>query len=244
MIDYLLCLCSARVCGLILRRGRYWCAAFLGALYAVLTLLPGLRFLGGGPGKLGAAVLMALIAYGGEENALRCGAVFLCVSAAFGGGLWALSSAGRYPIFDARVLLLSFALCYGALSLLFRAAGRLPELPRAEVRIRLHGRESRFQALIDTGNRLCDPMSGAEVLLACPHALAPLFPGLDLTADPVALTACGETARFRLIPFRAVGGSGLLPVFRPERVEVGGQARELLVAVSPEARGDGFEGIV
>lgn len=246
LIDYLLCLLSARVCGLVLRRKRYACAALLGAAYAVLTLLPGFRFLAGAVGKLGCAVLMALIAFGGEAHALRCGAVFVCVSAAFGGALWALSLAGGRPLFDTRVLILSFALCYAGLELLFRGRARLPERPRAEINLCLGGRESRFMALIDTGNCLSDPATGAAVMLACPHALAPLFPGADLAADPVTLIALPSLAgRFRLLPFSAVGGRGLLPVFRPERLSVGGEERrDLLVAVSPAAQGDGFEGII
>lgn len=246
LIDYLLCLLSARICGLVLKRRRYAIAALLGALYAVLTLLPGLRFLGGAAGKLAAAGLMAAVAYGGEAHALRCGAVFFCVSAAFGGALWALSLAGGYPVFDTRVLILSFALCYAGLELLFRSRAKLPDRPRAEVCLTLGGRESRFMALVDTGNTLSDPATGAAVMLACPHALAPLFPGVDLAADPVTLAALPKLAgRFRLIPYSSVGGRGLLPVFRPEQLMVGGEERgDLLVAVSPAAQGDGFEAIL
>ena len=246
LIDYLLCLLSARVCGLVLKRRRYVFAALLGAAYAVLTLLPGCRFLGGAAGKLAAAGLMAAVAYGGETHALRCGAVFFCVSAAFGGALWALSLAGGYPAFDTRVLLLSFALCYAGLELLFRSRAKLPDRPRTEICLSLGGRESRFMALVDTGNSLSDPATGAAVMLACPHALAPLFPGVDLCADPVTLAALPKLAgRFRLIPYSSVGGHGLLPVFRPEHLAVGGDARrDLLVAVSPAAQGDGFEAIL
>lgn len=246
LIDYLLCLLSARVCGLVLKRWRYALAALIGAAYAVLTLLPGLRFLGGAVGKLAAAGLMAAAAFGGEARALRCGAVFFCVSAAFGGALWALSLAGGYPVFDTRVLILSFALCYAGLELLFRSRARLPDRPRCEVRLRLGGRESRFMALVDTGNTLSDPATGAPVMLACAHALAPLFPGVDLAADPVTLTALPRlVGRFRLIPYSSVGGRGLLPVFRPEHLAVGGEERrDLLVAVSPAAQGDGFEGLI
>ena len=246
LIDYLLCLLSARVCGLVLKRRRYALAGLLGAVYAVLVLLPGLRFLGGVVGKLAAAALMAAIAFGGEQHALRCGAVFLCVSAAFGGALWALSLAGGYPVFDARVLLLSFALCYAGLELLFRGRARLPDRPRTEVCLALGGRESRFMALIDTGNALTDPATGSAVMLACPHALSPLFPGVDLSADPVTLVSLPTLAgRLRLIPYSAVGGRGLLAVFRPERLTVGGEERrDLLVAVSPAAQGDGFEGLI
>ena len=246
LIDYLLCLLSARFCGLVLRRRRYALAALLGASYAVLTLLPGFHALTGAVGKLGCAMLMALIAFGGERKPLRCGAVFLGVSAAFGGGLWAIAAAGGRPVFDPRVLILSFALCYAGLRLLFRGSAQLPDRPRAELRLALGGRECRFMALRDTGNRLCDPATGAEVMLACPHALAPLFPGVDLAADPVRLAALPALAgRFRLIPYRAVGGGGLLAVFRPEALWIDDKPRrDLLVAVSASAQGEGFEGIL
>ena len=246
LIDYLLLLLSARVSGLVLRRRRYLLGALAGAAYAVLVLLPNLRFLGSLPGALAAAVLMALIAYGGEAHFLRCGSVFLAVSAAFGGAIWALSMAGGYPRLDLRVLLPAFAFCYAGVKLLFRARGKLPDQPRAEVCLSLAGRSCRFMALLDSGNQLCDPVSGAAVMLACPHALAPLFPGANLAADPVELLrASPGGARFRLIPYRVVGAQGLLAVFRPERLTVGGQERkELLVGISPSAQGDGYEAIV
>lgn len=246
LIDYLLCLVSARVCGLVLRRRRYLLAALLGALYAVGVMLPGLSALARPPGQLVSAALMAAIAFGREEKALRCTAVFLAVSAAFGGAVWAISLAGGRPALDLRVLALAFALCYAGTTLLFRGTARLPDRPRSEIRLRLNGRESRFMALVDTGNRLCDPVSGAEVMLASPHALAPLFPGADLGADPVDLLRQPALAgRFRLLPYRAVGARGMLPVFRPEALSVDGRERGgLLVAVAPEARGEGFEAIL
>ena len=51
--------------------------------------------------------------------------------------------------------------------------------------------------------------------------------------------------RFRLIPYSAVGGAGLLAAFRPDALTVGGETRaELLAAVSPELQGDGFEAVI
>jgi polyphosphate kinase len=50
---------------------------------------------------------------------------------------------------------------------------------------------------------------------------------------------------FRLVPCRGVGGDRLLALFRPASVTVDGtEERDLLCAVSPEAYGDGFEGII
>lgn len=254
LIDYLLCLTAGRIAGLCLRRGRYALAGLFGGLYAAATLLPGLRALAGPVGKLASAALMALIAYGGERRFWRCAGIFLAVSAAFGGAVWAISLGGggqALPV-SGRVLLLSFALCYGAVSLLFRGRHALPDRPRAEVRLGFLGRECRFMALRDTGNSLRDPVTGRAVMLVSPHALLPALPeaGAIFSGDPVAALERAAAlpdlqGRLRLIPYAAVGTTGLLPVFRPDSLTLDGQAEpDLLVAVSPSAAGDGFEGIV
>ena len=251
VIDYLLCLVSARVCGLILRRRRYLAAALVGAAYAVCLYLPGLELLRLWFMKLMLWLLMGLIAFGREERLLRCTVVFAAVSAAFGGFIWAIELMGGYPAFDMRTMLLSFALCYTLLRLLFGGRVRLAEAKRVRVELSLAGRRTAFMALVDTGNALRDPMSGAAVLLASPHALAPLFPGreelLELEATELLELAQGIEGlggRFRLIPYSSVGGSGLLCAFRADFAAVDGQGREIRVAISGAASGDGFEGII
>ena len=51
--------------------------------------------------------------------------------------------------------------------------------------------------------------------------------------------------RLAWVVFCALGGSGMLPVFRPDRLLIEGREdRERLIAISPQAAGAGFEGIV
>lgn len=260
LIDYLLCLVSARVCGLWLRRGRYVLAAFIGAAYSVAAVLPGLGFLSARWAKLGCATLMGFAAYGRERQRIKCTAVFLAVSAAFGGAVWAVSMAGgmswdgkSYVPIPAKSLILAFTLCNAGIDLLFRARGKLPERPRVPVRLRFLGKETELMALLDSGNTLTDPISGAEVMIVSPHVLRPmlgdiaeLFDGRDSVELLEALDALPELkGKFRLIPYSAVGTQGLLPVFRPESVEIDGRGKDgLLAAVSPSAAGDGFDGIL
>lgn len=250
--DYLLCLTAARLSGLSLKRLRYFAAALLGAAYSVLAVLPRFGFLALPPCKLAMAGIMGLVAYGGEAHPIRCTAVFLAVSAAFGGAVWAVSlSGGAFP--NMRVLIFSFAACYIGLSLVAGYRARASAARRERVELSFLGRSCAFSALVDTGNCLLDPLSGHEVLVASPAALAPLFPGcggLLGIEDPVELVSAASAlpelkGKFRLIPFSAVGGGGLLPVFRPESASVGGRARSaLMVAVSKSAEGDGFQGII
>lgn len=250
-IDYLLCLISARLCGLVLRRRRYLAAALVGAAYAVGLYLPGLEFLQLWAMKLALWLIMGLIAFGREAQMLRCALVFAAVSAAFGGFIWAIELMGGYPAFDMRTMLLAFALCYTVLRLLFRDKARLAEARRIAIRLGLGGRETEFMALWDTGNSLHDPVSGRAVLLASPHALAPLFEGHEtlLELEAVELLERAQSiealsGKFRLIPYSSVGGSGLLAAFRPDTARSDGKELEIMAAVSKAASGEGFEAII
>ena len=259
LADYLLCLCAGRLCGLRLRRWRYLAAALLGAAYAAAVYLPGLGFLALPAGRLGAGVGMGLLAFGRERQPLRCTGVLLLVGAAFGGALWAVSLAGGgdgtvgFAPLSPGTLMASFGLCYALLSLLLRARRLLTERKRVTVRLRFLGREAVFPALIDTGNALSDPITGRHVMVACPHALRPLFrenSALFEQLPPVELlealgTVPELSGRFRLLPCSHLGGESLLPVFRPESLLLDGSAAEdLLVAISPQAAGDGFEALL
>ena len=256
--DYVLCLAAARVCGLRLKRRRYLLASLLGAAYSAAVFLPGLGFLSRPVFKLAAGLLMGLTAFGAERRPFRCAGVLLAMSAAFGGVLWALSLCSGGGLengisLSVRDLLLSFAICYAALSLLLRFKGKAAAKSKAEVRAVFLGRETRFTALVDTGNSLTDPATGAPVMLACAHALKPLFmenAALLSALSPVELlefcAALPELrGRFRLVPYSAVGTSGLLPAFRPEELFIDEREdKELLIALSESAAGDGFEGIL
>lgn len=254
--DYLLCLAAARICALQLKRRRYFLAALFGAAYAAASVLPGLFFLSRAYFKLPAGLIMGLIAYGSERSPLRCTAVFFGVSAAFGGALWALSLASGgdgQAVLSMKSLLLSFALCYAAFRLIFRRRAALAEKRLVKVAAEFMGRKTEFTALLDTGNSLSDPATGAPVMVACSHALKPLLrenAALFSQMQPVELMElCAGIpelrGRLRLIPYTAVGAEGLLPVFRPDRASLDGREEKgLLIAVSDSASGDGFEAIV
>jgi stage II sporulation protein GA (sporulation sigma-E factor processing peptidase) len=254
LVDYLLCLMTARFCGLVLRRGRYLLAALLGAVYAVLVFLPGLQWTAHPAVSLCTAALMGLVAFGGERRLLRCCAAFLAVSASLGGLVWAIAlRAGSMRPPDGRLLFGGFALSYLLLTLLSRTRQHRARQSLVTVELSLGRERCVFRALLDSGNCLSDPVTQAPVMLVSPEALRPLFPGLEALLeerDPVALVdlagALPETrGRFRLLRCTSVGGQSLLPVFRPDGALVDGRPHTgLLAAVSPAAHGDGFEAIL
>lgn len=254
--DYLLCLCAGRICGLKLKRLRYLFAALLGAVYSVAVFLPKMAFLASPVMKLAAGLSMALIAYAGEKNPFRCAFVFLAVSAAFGGALWALGisdSFGGYKRISTKLLLSSFTICYSLGILIFRCRAKNMDRRRVEVKLSFMGKDAEFMALLDTGNSLSDPLTGASVMVVSPHALKNIL-GENTACfeelSPVEIIEFSQNipelkGKLRLIPFTALSGSGTLPVFRPESLIIDGKENnELLVAVSKSASGDGFEALI
>lgn len=250
IIDYFVLLGAAKVCGVKLRRARYAVSAALGALYAALSVLPDAEFLSLAPIKLAMGILMALIAFGKDERLLRCTLVFFAVSALFGGAVWAISmksgtspTGAVYMPLSMPVLILSFSIIYAVLSIVFRCTAKNAGRQIFDVTLKLSGKCVELRALSDTGNSLIDPVTGDGVMLVSASALNELIPNCEkITTENIS-----EFPEFklRLIPYRAVGTSGgLLPAFRPDKIIVGNTARDdILIAISPQVGGDGFNAI-
>lgn len=263
MVDYLLLLAAARLAGEPLARLRFLLGALLGGGYAVAIFLPGLAFLRHPLCRGAAAVLMLLAAYGGSRRLVRQGVIFLALSCAFAGGVLAVGLMGGqglalgrsgviYSPLDLKLVLLSAAGCYGALTMAFSRVGRHTAasgelLP---VRLTIGERTAELVALVDTGNTLTDPASGRPVMVAEGDRLTALFPKeccpeWDDLEDPTSgLVRLGRGAwrgRFSLLPYRAVGVSrGLLLAVRVDQIQLAGEDRgPLLVALSPTPVSDG-----
>lgn len=256
--DYLLCLVSARVCGLYLRRLRYLGAALLGAIYSVCVFLPGLGFLMSPPGKLACLLMMGLAAFGGETRPFRCTLCFLAVSALFAGAVWGISMAAGlsspallYAPVSLKISFPAFALCYALCSLYLKRRGSARERQLLKIRLVHMGRECRFTALYDSGNTLTDPSGGLRVMPVSPRALLPLFGAESIIiteADPVSLVQKSEAdpelrGRLRLVPYSSIGGSGLLAAFRADEVYVEGSRQSLLIAPSHRLSGTEYDAI-
>ena len=240
LTDYCIVLASARMTGVILRRGRYALAALFGAVYAALSLLPPLGWLALLPIKAAAGIVMALIAFGGERRFWRCTALFFGTSALFGGAVLALSmAAGMMPgqalhRVTWRVLLPTFAVCYAVVATVFRARLRSAERAILPAELTVNGQSLSLRALRDSGCTLRDPVSGQPAAVISASTLEPQLGALP--NDPV---AAAEVLRdradgVRLLPYTAVGiPGGLLAAFRPQSLTVDGRPAALLIALSP-----------
>lgn len=250
VINYLILLLTGRVCSLPLRRRRFVLGAALGGVYAVFAAIPGIGFLRSGAVKLSVGVMMCLLAFGYSQRLWRCIIGFMAVSAAFGGAVYAAAmfagadvSGSGIPV-SARTLLISFAVCYAAISAVFQRTGQRVRRRVLSIEITLGGKKAALRALSDSGNELRDPYSGLRVIAADIAPLAVLFPdgavdflftggaaGFIERMSHEALLA----GRLSLIPFRAVGtDGGLLAAFRPDSIVIDGrESSDYIVALSP-----------
>lgn len=262
VVNYLLLLASARLAGEIFYRLRMAAGAALGAAYAAAVFFPGMGFLLHPLCKLAAAVLMLLCAFGGSRRLLRVTLVFFGVSAAFGGGIFAVELLGGkglsldngifYSAMDLRLILLSAAACYVVVTLVFSRMARhaAPARELIPAVLTLGTRKVALTALVDTGNTLTDPATNRPVMVAEGEKLRHLFPEgeapeLPLLRDPVfgleRLSSGAMKGRYRLLPYQAVGvDCGMLLALRLDRVQVGEEDYGgILVALSPNRLSDG-----
>ena len=98
-------------------------------------------------------------------------------------------------------------------------------------KIHLLDKMAELNALVDTGNSLIDPISQNPVIIAefdkIKHLLPPPVEALfheanqdDLDAIAAGFAAGGFSTRIRMIPYSAIGKSGVIVGFRPDKVEI------------------------
>lgn len=264
-MDYLLLAAAARLSGIYCTRLRLFSGAVAGAAYAVFSCLPGMNILSLLPIKALAGFIMVRICFGARQLAelIRLSLLFLLVSCAAAGGALALGKisdaaflvgGGYYIDVPFRVVAVAAAGCWVLAGLLLRNTMR----PQATAHIHLDfaGHGADFSLLVDSGNELCDPVSGKPALVLDKRAAARILPmeaavvltGLQADNAPAVLSALPANCRanFQLLPYRALGqSSGLLLAFRPARALRDGKPWQGLAAISPQQIANGqYEGLI
>lgn len=170
-------------------------------------------------------VQLALLAVVSRMIAWRCSKrVWLKAAAFLSGGALLAGGASLMPTLALRGPWAFPCALLGAALLALMLAARRPLRGEWQVRLRVEvdGQTARFPALIDTGNRLREPLSGLPVLIAERRLLK------------VTLPASG----WRELRYGAVGGGGSMSCFKPsslwiERGRRLTRAPEVWIALSP-----------
>ena len=235
-VNYFLLLTVAGFFHISASRLRMVLGAAIGALGSLVILLPSLPPLVSFLIKLVLSVFIVVTAFGAPSLLffLRTVGGFYMTSFGFAGAmlaLWYLAAPSGMIIknsvlyFDISPLMLLAltVVCYAGVSLLNRLTGqRQPTALFCFVTVRAQGKSVRLTTKIDTGNSLKEPFSGYPVIVAeyqCVQELVP--PAVRSYLFVAAGEKRGEVQPgLRLVPFRAVGGEGILPAFRPDCIEI------------------------
>lgn len=249
--DYALLRATAAVLHAPLHRLRGVLAAFLGAASALIILLPPMpaAVCAAVRGLSAAGICAAAFGINSFRRLLRQTAVFLAVSLAFCGTVYALAQFrqpfGVYAqnsVIYADVSLLTLLLgttAAAAGSVLLSRRSALRQHRSYRLHLRIHGMDFALPALADTGNSLRDTFTGTPVAVCAAASLSAW-----LSAYPEPAAAAAACKGFRMLPVRTVAGERLLPVFQPDAVylqRTDTAADEhpvaLLIAVSEELTG-------
>ena len=233
-VDLLLLLATNRLSGYPTRLKRCFAAALVGGIYGCICILPGWRFMSHILWRVVFLGGMGFIAFGARADAIRRCVIFVLLSLALGGLASGLGTSGMLS-----VLVAAAAVC---MMCLFGLRGRLNKrfLP---VTVYHEGETLQFNALVDTGNILTDPISGQQVLVVSSYIGKQL---LNLTEGELmdAAAAVCKISGGRLIPFHSVGvPGGLLPAKKFPDVTIGSWKGSCLLAFAPQALGEGYDAL-
>ena len=217
-VDGLLLLGAAKVTGWQGKGLQLALGAALAAVYTAACLWTGR--MSGGWERLLSLVLVAAVSFGVGRKSAYPAMVYVLMS--IGSALLAKGIGDGHGAVAGAIMA---TLCF---------LRREPGGERVPVKIRYGTRELSFFALRDTGNRLCDPLTGESVLVLGAEAAHALL-GLELhqLQDPINTVAEGTVRGLRLLPVQTVVGKGLLLVLRIPDAQVGGKRKSSLVAFAP-----------
>lgn len=199
--DFLLLAVSVRAVGQV-KLGRVALAALWGTAYA-LAACGRWSWLRGGAGLAGCLAVMSLVACPPGSLVKRARlCVSLIVCSGLAGGLQAALGARSVPLFFAA--LVTYALFSDS-----RRAAR--EERTVRLRLYLGGGCVELNALVDSGNRLHEPLSGLPVLVVRKECLEQALGRERLEA---------LAGRARPVRFRSLSGGGELLCLRAQRLQI------------------------
>ena len=227
-IDFLLLSATARLRRLPVKRGRLLVAAAIGAVGSCVLFLPPLsipialliRALG--------TVLLTLIGFGfrGWRVFWQTLLAFFVISGAFAGiagALWYFITPSGFLVVNgvvyydapASLLILLTTVSYVAIWLFeYGMRRRAPRNRYYRLLLRYRGKSLVCRCLYDSGSTLREPFSGKPAVLIDRKAAEPILPSGFGSDTPSA------DSKIRFVPFRTLGGEGLLPAFEPQYMEI------------------------
>lgn len=248
-------------------RGRAWLAAAMGGLWAVVALFFGVEGIWGLLFDGAVIFLMSATAFASKKTTLggllKCTVVGVLTSMILGGVMTAL-----YALFNRIKLPLGTVEENGSSVLVFLLIAALAGLATVEggrflglskkseyitVSADLFGKTVTLRALVDTGNRLREPISGRSVIVANRVRIlevlpTPLSQALQSPFAEKWLADERYATHIRLVPTNTATGKQMLPAILPDRLTLT-DGRETypadyLIAPAPMEEGSDFDAVI
>jgi stage II sporulation protein GA (sporulation sigma-E factor processing peptidase) len=236
---------AARVSRVRFASWRLASAACVGAIYSILVLLPQLYFLSAIWIKFLVSLLMLGVAFL-PLSWKKFGQVLLCfyliaflMGGAVLGFVYFMNNFAIQPVFSNvplpylwLAIALGTAVLLGRWGVAFLRKIFIQDLLKVPVLIKMQGQEIRVDGLVDTGNQLVDPITGAPVVIVEYDVLAPYLPpnarsffpaGGETDLEKVAqcFAEAGYNLPIRVIPFTTIGKRhGMLVGFKPDEITI------------------------
>lgn len=254
-MDFLCFYLSGTLLGSKLSKLRMLLGATLGGIYADLTLfLPvtGVALLAV---HIAACVIMCVAVYG-RRSLIAHTCVYIATSAVLGGfmtALFELLNSMDIPLSDVESdgisawALLLLAVVSGAITLVGgRFFRRKSARKYVNVSLTFKGKQKLLKGFCDSGNLLCDPLSGKPCVIADKTAVADILPEeiISATSDNLSELDADTARRIRLIPAKTAMGTGMLLAVRMDIISLDGRAVDALLVLSELGKNDGCEALV
>ncbi len=254
-MDFLCFFLTAQLLSLKLGIMRTLCASALGGIYACVALF--LPFSGIGEIFLDifVCIIMCAVAFLGKGAMLSAVCVYIATSAVLGGfmtAMFSLLNKANLPLdsvggdgLSAYALLL-LAAASALVSLLggkfFR---RRTSRKYINLQIEFDGRTKTLSGFCDSGNLLCDPLSGKPCIIADRGALEGFLPH-ELLAENANISSLPEkiASRVRIIPAVGALGKGMLIALRTDKIitDDGKHKNQVDALLAIASLGDGADG--
>ena len=235
IINYFLLLITSVFSKAVCNRVRILIAAAFGGLYCVFAFVSDIEFIQSAVLKILSTIVIALIAfkYKSISHYIRCLIILFAIGFLFGGivyGTYFLTNASFMTIKNSIVyihispilLIISSVVCYLG-TLLFNYILKPRQLQETVYSVTVEYKGNRVSAsgFMDTGNNLTDIFTDYPVILCNYETVKTLFDNTESLCfqDNVASWSSPRLIKnFRVIPVSTVGGSALLPAFKPDAV--------------------------
>jgi len=246
-LDYLLLFGTARLAGAKFERIKGLFGAMIGAIYSFVILfeLPKTVF---AATKLAVSVLMVLMVFGKRKptEILRLIAIFYICGFLFSGFMMLMNSVFKADGFFIKGGIIYFEVSAMKIVISGTAAFVITEILRrlfrhgepegsCMVKIFYEGKSVVLKGFTDTGNSLCEPLSGSPVAVVFADSLEKILSEemlLEMESEEMS-----TDIKIRTVFCKTVSGAALLKAFRPERFIIENEngkfeAEDILVASS------------